>query len=191
VYQNGVLITGTETDFDGYFAIKDLPIGVYELEFSYVGYKTLREDCILKPSDYSNVDVIYEIEKSIYMTGDFIVVHKDPPHGYCPLISIVSESVSDEETAADEDVSPRENSIDDPNDILIFPNPASDYIHVKVDENVQVISILNTSGQLLASVRNTFTELISFAINELVSGAYYLRFLIKDGSVRIEKFVVR
>jgi outer membrane receptor protein involved in Fe transport len=42
LYKNGVLITGTETDFDGYYSITEIDPGTYELEFSYTGYQSLR-----------------------------------------------------------------------------------------------------------------------------------------------------
>ncbi|MCF8312151.1 MAG: carboxypeptidase regulatory-like domain-containing protein [Saprospiraceae bacterium] len=42
VYRNGVLKTGTETDFDGYYSISELDPGVYDVEFSYTGYSPSR-----------------------------------------------------------------------------------------------------------------------------------------------------
>ncbi|MFQ5446941.1 MAG: carboxypeptidase regulatory-like domain-containing protein [Saprospiraceae bacterium] len=42
LYKNGVLITGTETDFDGYYSITEIDPGTYEVEFSYTGYQSLR-----------------------------------------------------------------------------------------------------------------------------------------------------
>ena len=42
VYQKGEIVTGIETDFDGYFEIKDVAEGCYDLEFSYVGYQDSR-----------------------------------------------------------------------------------------------------------------------------------------------------
>ncbi len=38
LYQNGKLIQGTETDFDGNYEFKNLDPGVYDVEASYVGY---------------------------------------------------------------------------------------------------------------------------------------------------------
>ncbi len=38
VYQNGVLITGFQTDFDGNYTINEIPEGSYEVVFSYTGY---------------------------------------------------------------------------------------------------------------------------------------------------------
>lgn len=42
LYKNGVLITGTETDFDGYYSVTEIDPGTYEIEFSYTGYQSLR-----------------------------------------------------------------------------------------------------------------------------------------------------
>lgn len=39
LYQNGVLKTGTETDFDGGYSITELAPGFYDVEFSFTGYK--------------------------------------------------------------------------------------------------------------------------------------------------------
>ncbi len=38
LYKNGVLITGTETDFDGNYAFSNIDPGTYDVEASYVGY---------------------------------------------------------------------------------------------------------------------------------------------------------
>ncbi|MCB0687345.1 MAG: carboxypeptidase regulatory-like domain-containing protein, partial [Saprospiraceae bacterium] len=42
LYKNGVLITGTETDDDGNYAISNIDPGTYDLEVSYTGYQTQR-----------------------------------------------------------------------------------------------------------------------------------------------------
>lgn len=39
VKQNGEIIGGARTDFDGNYTIKGLAKGVYDVEFSYIGYK--------------------------------------------------------------------------------------------------------------------------------------------------------
>ena len=38
LYKNDVLITGTETDFDGYYSIANIDPGTYDVVFSYTGY---------------------------------------------------------------------------------------------------------------------------------------------------------
>lgn len=42
IYQNGVLKTGTETDFDGYYSFTELELGEYEIEVTTTGYKTAK-----------------------------------------------------------------------------------------------------------------------------------------------------
>ncbi len=42
LYQNGVLVTGTETDFDGYYSITEIDPGTYDVEFSTTGYQPQR-----------------------------------------------------------------------------------------------------------------------------------------------------
>ncbi|MDX1941199.1 MAG: TonB-dependent receptor [Saprospiraceae bacterium] len=42
LYRNGVLITGTETDFDGNYSFSNIDPGTYDLEVRYVGYQTQR-----------------------------------------------------------------------------------------------------------------------------------------------------
>ena len=38
LFKNGVLVTGTETDFDGFYSITDIEPGIYAIEFSYIDY---------------------------------------------------------------------------------------------------------------------------------------------------------
>ncbi len=42
LYKNGVLLTGTETDLDGYYSVTELDPGTYDVVFSYTGYQELR-----------------------------------------------------------------------------------------------------------------------------------------------------
>ena len=38
IKQKGILISGAQTDFDGKYSFKNLKIGTYEMEVSYVGF---------------------------------------------------------------------------------------------------------------------------------------------------------
>ncbi len=42
LYRDGVLKTGTETDFEGYYSITEIDAGIYDVEFSYTGYTPSR-----------------------------------------------------------------------------------------------------------------------------------------------------
>lgn len=47
LYRGGVLITGTDTDFDGNYFLTDIQPGTYEMEASYVGYAAQRQTGIV------------------------------------------------------------------------------------------------------------------------------------------------
>ncbi len=42
LYQNGILVTGTETDLEGYYSITELGPGTYDVEFSTTGFSPQR-----------------------------------------------------------------------------------------------------------------------------------------------------
>jgi len=54
LYKNDVLITGTETDFDGNFIFGDIDPGTYDVEITYVGYQTTRVNGILVKAGQTN-----------------------------------------------------------------------------------------------------------------------------------------
>ncbi|RLD48748.1 MAG: TonB-dependent receptor, partial [Bacteroidetes bacterium] len=40
IYQNGSLVNGAMTDFNGKYTIKPIPAGTYTVKATYMGYKT-------------------------------------------------------------------------------------------------------------------------------------------------------
>jgi len=42
IMQNGSVVTGGMTDFDGKYKISSIPAGKYDLKASYMGYKSLQ-----------------------------------------------------------------------------------------------------------------------------------------------------
>ena len=52
--QDGVIISGTSTDFDGYYTIKPIPPGTYNLRVSFIGYQAQEmEKVVLSPNKIS------------------------------------------------------------------------------------------------------------------------------------------
>src|SRR5690625_1982193 len=47
LYHNDVLVTGTETDENGHYAISQIDPGTYDIAVSYVGYQTRRVNGIV------------------------------------------------------------------------------------------------------------------------------------------------
>ena len=52
--QNGQMVNGAATDFDGMYTINGLPVGKYDIEVSYMGYTTVnRTEVQVKASDFT------------------------------------------------------------------------------------------------------------------------------------------
>ncbi|RLD22422.1 MAG: TonB-dependent receptor [Bacteroidetes bacterium] len=47
LYKNGVLITGTETDFDGNYSMSNIDPGTYDVEATYIGFQPLRQTGVI------------------------------------------------------------------------------------------------------------------------------------------------
>ncbi len=58
VYQDGELIRGTETDFDGNYQIDSLATGMYDIEAAYTGYTASRITGVLaKEAEVVTLDI--------------------------------------------------------------------------------------------------------------------------------------
>ncbi len=55
LYKNGILITGTETDFDGHYSFPSIDPGTYEVEVTYVGYQAQKITDVLVKAGKANV----------------------------------------------------------------------------------------------------------------------------------------
>ncbi len=77
LYKNDVLITGTETDFDGNYIFGDIDPGTYDIEITYVGYQTTRINGILVKAGQSNkMDAV--ISQGVLMDEIVIKDYKAP-----------------------------------------------------------------------------------------------------------------
>lgn len=54
LYKNDVLVTGTETDLDGNYSFSNIDPGTYDVEISYVGYQTQRQEGVLVSAGKAN-----------------------------------------------------------------------------------------------------------------------------------------
>lgn len=70
VKQDGVIISGAVTDFDGYYQVKNLSPGMYDVEISYVGFMNTRTEGVQLSADrgasinaslYSDSEVLSEM----------------------------------------------------------------------------------------------------------------------------------
>jgi hypothetical protein len=62
--QEGRVIAGCVTDLDGYFKIKDLSNGTYNLQVQGVGYQTIDVQFVIKKASSYNIEVNIELQVS-------------------------------------------------------------------------------------------------------------------------------
>jgi len=74
--------------------------------------------------------------------------------------------------------------------IEIYPNPASDYIQVKVNEAASKLEIVDLSGNTRSVFFLHGTEKQRISVSHLIQGIYYTRITADDTSFRVGKFLV-
>jgi len=63
IYQEGSLVTGTDTDFDGNYMLSNLDPGVYDVEADFLGFATHRIEGVIVRADQSNrLDILMVAE---------------------------------------------------------------------------------------------------------------------------------
>jgi Ca-activated chloride channel family protein len=72
LYKNGVLITGKEADFDGYYHFADLDPGTYDVEASYVGYTKSRIKGVLVYAGKANT-LDFELSSDVVSLDEVVV----------------------------------------------------------------------------------------------------------------------
>lgn len=99
LYNEGNLITGTSSDFDGYYHFTKIRTGIYDLEVRFVGYANYRIEGILVESGQSlQIDIDYiedfvaSLEESVMIE---CVVVSDYPIMMDPAMSLTSISSMD------------------------------------------------------------------------------------------------
>lgn len=104
VRQNGEIVNGTRTDFDGFYTIKGLAAGRYDVEFSYMGYHTaVTKGVRVKPTGFTvfnenmNVDTNCKIKTVLVDTPLMGIIAKpdieigSPDTARTPIIEIETD----------------------------------------------------------------------------------------------------
>jgi aminopeptidase YwaD len=75
------------------------------------------------------------------------------------------------------------------NDILVYPNPAQDFVNVLVSETPLSIAVFNVNGQELINLTSASTGNNQINCSQLNSGVYFVKVLYPNGYVAQSKFV--
>ncbi len=84
----GDLVCGTSSDFDGNYKLKDVPLGVYNMEVSFVGYPKYQLSSIsLEQGKNLHVDITYREQLLRVMNSELIVDEVVVEGYYIPLLT--------------------------------------------------------------------------------------------------------
>lgn len=179
----GVVISGGSSDLDGNFEINPIPIGEFDVEIMFIGYKKLTfEDFNLKAG---RNDLVAMLEIEYYVVAEAELISTCCCICSCPVII--------EEEEVFEEVEEQKMSIDNEqlveSSFRIFPNPANDFITLEFAEDVPSIQLVDFNGRIL-----TQTQAMAFQRNQLLvasypAGFYTLRFFYA-GKWESEKIVI-
>jgi outer membrane receptor protein involved in Fe transport len=77
------VVNGTITDMTGFFKIKNVEFGMYNIDITFIGYKTKRlENIAIKPND-KNIDIgNIKVEPAVEKIGEAVVVADRPTMTY-------------------------------------------------------------------------------------------------------------
>ena len=77
-------------------------------------------------------------------------------------------------------------------EISIIPNPASDSLHVSINNNlISTITILDLKGSILITEENLFVSEKTISINSLKSGIYIVKIISEKGQSIVKKLVIK
>lgn len=77
LYKGGILVTGTETDIDGYYIFSTIDPGTYDVEASYVGYQSQRTEGVVVLAGKSN-KLNIELGEGVLLETIEVVEYKVP-----------------------------------------------------------------------------------------------------------------
>ncbi len=79
IYKDGLLLTGTETGFEGEYSLDGLKPGVYKLEASYVGYRPSKKTIEIIPTSDLFLIVNLKLQESDLLPRCSVQMWFDPP----------------------------------------------------------------------------------------------------------------
>ncbi|NIF04858.1 T9SS type A sorting domain-containing protein [Chryseobacterium sp. Tr-659] len=71
------------------------------------------------------------------------------------------------------------------NDLKIYPNPATDYVHVSTKKKINEIRLIDISGKMIKTVRNTS----QIGVSEHHPGMYFLEIIYGDNTKQVTKII--
>jgi len=176
--KKGELLTGGSANLDGEFKVDSIPIGVFDVSVSFVGYKTLVfENHELVAGKNGIVALLEEDTAQIVICCICC----------CYYVSELDEVDVFEET--EQTILSIDNQELVEVGFRIFPNPANDFITLEFAQDVSSIQLVDFNGQILSETKAFAFQRDLLAVSTFPAGFYTLRFFF-DGKWETEKIVI-
>jgi len=178
------IITGTTSDIDGNYLIKQIPSGIYTIKTSYIGYKSFSlENIALDAGEIKHYDL--EIENTVHVMEVFVVSDFQDPHTICfccRCCCITDNKIEKEKTV--------EEIID--HELLVFPNPCSSTLNIIPTTNAGDLFVVDLSGKILNQIKFTDLTKVQIDMSSYPSGVYFIRQFdrLGTGDSSTEKIIV-
>ena len=76
-------------------------------------------------------------------------------------------------------------------DVQVYPNPTTDRLSINTDDQIQEISLVNTSGQLIKVYSEVHRGLNTFDVSELPSGMYIIKMEVEGGKFDTRTVIIK
>ncbi len=80
-------------------------------------------------------------------------------------------------------------SLKAPSGIRIFPNPASEVLHIKSEEAIATVSVYSVSGALVQMISNIQAKQQELSLHEMEAGIYIIEIQSSDQTTHVGRFV--
>lgn len=187
LFQNGNMIRGTQSDFDGRYQISNLRSGKYELRMSYFGYETSTiSDITIEDSTTKFVDIKL-VENSPIRCGVVIscCCYYIVPAPIEQPVDLFEEQEADSIDWIGDFEKPSEEV-----KVSVFPNPATSWIVFKELNTIESLTIYNLNGKYIDSYALENRSELRLELTKYQPGTYLAVYTI-DGIPKTTTFIKR
>jgi len=175
LFQNGEMVSGAQTDFNGFYLFDALPTGEYELRISYIGYETKRIQGIeIRKGKARVLDLNMDSPGQIicctmYCFGPRLLVVETPPD----LIA-EQDSINKIEDKLLPSTGFSSSFIE--SDFTAYPNPTLGLMTLTNVPKTDEMLLFDLTGKIVKTIHIVDDKPITLDLTRFESGMYFLKY---------------
>jgi len=167
LYKNQVLITGRETDLNGNFLFEDIDPGTYDVEVSFVGYRTQSMRRVKVYAGRTNRLQVCMRKEAVIRETIEVVAYKVPLVDFDVCGASYRRPKEEEDEIKPDPPSPFST-------LHCFPNPTTDQVTLTLTNQVECLQLYSLNGQLLRQWGRQEAGQQTINLSNYPSGTYLL-----------------